>query len=92
MSFKHFDVLISCQTFNIIHLKGGSTNFTSLGIDFKPKRGSAILWPSVLNEDPSREDSRTYHEAKKVIDGVKFAANAWLHLRDYETPDSIGCT
>ncbi len=27
-------------------------------------------------------DDRTYHEALPVVKGMKFGANAWLHLRD----------
>ena len=37
-------------------------------------------------------DYRTEHEAKPVIKGLKFAANSWIHLYDYERPNLWGCT
>ena len=58
----------------------------------KPKKGRALLWPSVLNEDTARMDERTHHEAKPVIEGRKFAANAWIHLYDFAKPNLWGCT
>ena len=38
------------------------------------------MWSSVLNDDPDRSDQRTYHEAREVIKGTKYAANAWSEL------------
>ena len=32
--------------------KGGGTRLNNLKIDIMPKRGSALLWPSVLSSDP----------------------------------------
>lgn len=60
--------------------EGGETNFPQLDIAVKPKRGRALLWPSVMDDDLTKQDSRTYHEAKPVIKGLKLAANAWIHL------------
>ena len=37
---------------------GGETRFTTLDISVRPKKGRALVWPSVLNEDPDRSDSR----------------------------------
>ena len=53
-------------------------------IDVHPKKGRALIWPSVLNDDLHKMDSRTYHEARMVIKGVKYGANAWLHLRNVQ--------
>ena len=72
--------------------EGGATRFSKLGIDVKPKKGKALIWPSVLNENPSMWDRRMYHEARDVIRGEKRAANHWIHLNDYETPNLWGCT
>ena len=58
----------------------------------KPKKGSALLWPSTLDADPEQVDSRTMHEAKPVIEGQKLAANAWIHLFNFEKPNLWGCT
>jgi prolyl 4-hydroxylase len=57
-----------------------------------PKKGSAVLWPSVLNSDLTKIEPKTHHAALPVIKGRKFAANSWLHLYDYRTPNLWGCT
>jgi len=52
---------------------GGGTQFTNLGgLTVQPKRGRALLWPSVLDEDPHKKDVRTMHQAMPVIKGVKY--------------------
>ena len=74
---------------------GGGTSFPDLaggGIEVQPRRGRAVLWPSVLDDDPRMRDIRTMHEALPVEKGQKFAANAWLHLYDFKTPHDKGCT
>jgi prolyl 4-hydroxylase len=72
--------------------EGGETNFPSLNISVKPKRGRAVLWPSTLDGRPDITDRRTVHEAKPVIKGIKYAANAWLHLYNFKVPNLWGCT
>lgn len=57
---------------------GGGTNFPQLDITVMPKQGRALLWPSVLNSDPLAVDSRTYHQALDVEEGVKYAANGYV--------------
>ena len=47
---------------------------------------------SVLDSDPTKQDPRTHHQALPVVTGVKFAANAWIHLYDYKMPNLWGCT
>ena len=42
-----------------------------------PRKGSAILWPSVHSDDPWKTEELTYHEAVSVVAGEKFAANFW---------------
>jgi len=64
---------------------GGGTKFRFLrNYTVKPKKGMAILWPNVLNEDPMEEDELFDHEALPVHGGIKYAANAWLHMRDFK--------
>jgi len=70
---------------------GGGTNFDQLGITVSPKRGRALLWPSVLDADPNRKDDRTTHQALPVTSGIKYGANAWFHMRDFKTPNREGC-
>jgi len=72
--------------------EGGGTEFDKLGITVMPKKGMAVLWPSVLNHDTMAKDHRTSHAALPVIKGVKYGANAWFHLRDFKTPYENSCT
>ena len=71
--------------------EGGGTNFPQLDITVMPKKGRALLWPSVLNSEPMSVDKRTDHQAMDVEAGVKFAANGWIHMYDYITPQKKGC-
>ena len=72
--------------------EGGETYFNKLDIAVRPKKGRALVWPSVLDEDPKFWDARMYHEARDVLRGEKMAANHWIHLNDYRTPNLWGCT
>jgi prolyl 4-hydroxylase len=70
---------------------GGGTNFDELNITVMPKRGRALLWPSVYDDKPNDKDPRTTHQALPVEAGVKYGANAWFHMRDFKTPNGNGC-
>lgn len=72
---------------------GGDTAFPLLQppLVVAPAKGSAVLWPSVLADALTQKDERTLHEARPVRRGVKYAANAWIHLRDYRQPHHWGC-
>lgn len=59
--------------------EGGGTSFPDLDLVVTPKRGRAVLWPSVYDHDPNVKDPRTEHAAMSVIKGVKYGANAWIH-------------
>jgi len=72
--------------------EGGATKFNHLGFEVQPKKGRAVLWPSVLDADPFAADRRTQHEAMPVARGAKYAANAWIHMYDFKTPFKVGCT
>ena len=72
--------------------EGGETSFPLLKLAVKPKRGKAVLWPGVYNDNPDTIDPRTLHEAKPVIKGTKFAANTWIHQYDFKTANLWGCT
>ena len=74
---------------------GGGTRFTDLNppLTVSPRKGRALLWPSVLDEgDHTARDLRTHHEALAVDAGTKYAANAWVHLREFARPNLWGCT
>ena len=71
--------------------EGGETRFTDLtgdnggvSIDVQPKKGRALIWPNVLDDDLLKMDKRTYHEALPLIKGRKFGANAWFYLRKFQ--------
>ena len=70
---------------------GGETHFPRLNISVRPKRGRALLWPSVLDSDPNERDDRTEHEAVVVRAGQKLAANYWLHMFDFQYANERGC-
>jgi prolyl 4-hydroxylase len=63
-------------------IQGGETHFPRLGLYVAPKRGRALVWANVLDEDPDLIDERTSHEALQTTDGAKVAANFWLHQFD----------
>lgn len=72
--------------------EGGETRFPRLnGLKVEPRKGRVLVWPSVLDEDLYKEDIRTTHEAMPVVRGKKYAANAWIHTRDFQTPFGVGC-
>jgi len=71
---------------------GGETDFPELGIRVTPRRGKALLWANTLDSAPQEMDQRTYHQALPVKKGIKYAANAWIHLYDYQKADMWGCT
>ena len=72
--------------------EGGGTNFPKLNnVTVMPKRGRALMWPSVLNEDPMRKDNRTDHQALPVLKGIKHSANAWIHVKDFRETFARAC-
>ncbi|KAL7551990.1 hypothetical protein ACHAWF_015200 [Thalassiosira exigua] len=71
--------------------EGGGTNFPLLDLTVQPKKGSALLWPSVLDESPESKDGRTDHQALPVVKGIKYGANAWIHSRDFKAAYEINC-
>ena len=73
--------------------EGGETAFPRLNnLKVTPKRGKALLWPSVQSDNLMAQDARTYHEALPVVKGLKMAANAWVHLYNFHVPNHWGCT
>jgi len=74
---------------------GGGTRFTDLpggAVTVQPKKGQALLWPSVYSDFPDTMDPRTHHEALPVTKGEKFGAVFWVHQHDFKTPHKSGCT
>jgi hypothetical protein len=71
--------------------EGGETQFPAIGLSVKPKKGRAVLWPSVFDHDLHLRDARTMHEAQPIVSGKKFAANTWIHLYNYVEASKWGC-
>lgn len=73
--------------------EGGGTNFPKLNppITVYPKKGRALIWSHVKHDSPNTKDFRTDHGALPVEKGTKFAANAWIHSKDFKTPNGKGC-
>jgi prolyl 4-hydroxylase len=72
--------------------EGGGTRFPKLNnLTIEPKQGRVLIWPSILDDDVNGEDPRTNHEALAVVKGYKYAANAWIHLRDFQSGFNMGC-
>jgi len=70
---------------------GGGTNFDQYNVTVIPRRGRVVLWPSTLNESPIKPDWRTTHQALPVVEGVKYGANFWFHLRDWNAAIKARC-
>lgn len=53
--------------------EGGGTEFTNLGpLTVTPKKGAALIWPSVQDQSPHTKDERTMHAALPVKKGIKY--------------------
>jgi len=70
---------------------GGHTRFPHLDLIVAPAKGRALLWWDVnfralkhgVDVRDLNEDRRLLHEARPVTEGTKWAANKWLHLRNF---------
>lgn len=58
--------------------EGGGTHFNNMDLTVMPSKGKAVIWPSVLDENPMKKEQWTHHEALPVLKGVKYGANAWV--------------
>ena len=45
----------------------------------------ALVWPNLDDDDFSEKEEGTWHEALPVEKGIKYGANAWFHLRRFES-------
>ena len=72
--------------------EGGETNFPTLDMAVVPKKGRAVLWPNVQDSDLETQEPGTMHEARPVLRGRKFAANSWIHLKDYRFVNLWACS
>lgn len=70
---------------------GGHTSFPRLGLQIPPRRGTALLWPNVRDDDLTSSDMRTEHAGEPPLTGDKYSANLWLHQFDFRGPNTAGC-
>jgi hypothetical protein len=52
---------------------GGGTRFANLDHIVPAVKGNAVLWPSIMNDDPTKDEPLTNHEALPVTAGRKCA-------------------
>ena len=71
--------------------EGGETAFPAFGLQVRPRRGSVLLFPSVLDDDVEQMDERSKHAGMPVKRGVKIAANVWGHQYDFEKASIWSC-
>ena len=58
---------------------GGGTHFADLGVVMPARKGHAVLWPSVMDAEPDRDEPMTNHEGLPPKASVKYASNVWIH-------------
>lgn len=51
--------------------EGGGTHFADLGLTVPAVKGTAVLWPSVTDADPTADEPYTNHEGLPPARGVK---------------------
>lgn len=72
-------------------MEPASKRFPDVGYRSIPRRGTAIMWPNVHLDNVFAMHPRALHASDELAAGhVKWAANAWIHLRDYRTPVAVG--
>lgn len=62
-----------------------------LNITVPPAKGKALIWANTMSNNPNVKDIRTHHEAKDVIKGIKYGANAWIHQKDFRSASNWAC-
>lgn len=60
--------------------EGGTTDFTHLGLSFKPKKGSAVVWYNLKDDKSGNMD--TMHTGRPVIKGEKWIITKWIRSAD----------
>lgn len=71
--------------------EGGELRFTQINKQITPKKGRAVLWQNVLDNDFNIMQTLTFHEALPVKRGNKYGLNAWFHSRNMRESMAAGC-
>lgn len=66
---------------------GGGTNFPYLNVTVYPKRGRALVWSNVRDDNVNEESYYARHQALPVegTNVLKYSATAWFHQREIQT-------
>jgi len=59
--------------------EGGHTEFTKLGLKFRPKKGQAVTWNSI--DEKGEVNPNTLHWAKPILKGEKFVITKWFRTQ-----------
>ena len=65
--------------------EGGELRFADVNLSVGARRGRAVLWPSLMDQDVQLPELRTHHASLPVGRGVKLAAVAWVRTHDWRT-------
>lgn len=65
--------------------EGGETEFVHLGLKFKPKTGTAIVWNN-LNADGT-PNPNTLHQAHPILSGEKIVITKWFREQESDAQD-----
>mmetsp|Transcript_12268 Transcript_12268/g.27845 ORF Transcript_12268/g.27845 Transcript_12268/m.27845 type:complete len:490 (-) Transcript_12268:60-1529(-) len=60
---------------DVLEGDGGETSFPTLGLQFRPRKGTAVIWPNCVA--PEQEDLRVVHEGKPP-NVLKHAVNCFV--------------
>lgn len=71
--------------------EGGELEFPKLDKLVEAKKGRAIIWPTVLDEDPDKREDNVFHRAREVKKGLRYTANVLHHQRDFKGPQQANC-
>ncbi|TMO66613.1 prolyl hydroxylase family protein [Pseudoalteromonas aurantia] len=82
--YGHFTVPLGQRTWSfMVYLndteEGGETEFPKLGLSFRPKKGSALVWNNLSAQGYGNE--ATLHHAKPVVKGNKYVITKWFRTR-----------
>jgi prolyl 4-hydroxylase len=72
--------------------EGGELIFHELDDkEVKPKKGTAVIWTNVLDDDFTRLQDYTFHEFMPVKQGTTYGAHWWLHPRNLRDAIANDC-
>ncbi|WP_410211805.1 2OG-Fe(II) oxygenase [Aquirhabdus sp.] len=60
---------------------GGGTRFPNIGLEFRPKKGAALLFANT--DRHGKPHNNSLHAGMPVIEGTKYIATKWLRERQY---------